>query len=164
MGISGVRDSSMLEAFAAAVRDSQFAAFVGGSSWAYPVANLLHLLGLVLLVGGIGIVDLRLAGLFRPVPLAPLMQALTPLAIAGFVLLALTGPVLFASDAMTLSQSPALGWKLALIVIAGLNAIAFRWVRRSKSGEATPLERSFALASISLWLVIAALGRMIAYT
>lgn len=154
----------MLEAFAVAIRDSQFAAFVGDSSWVYPVANLLHLLGLVLLVGGIGIVDLRLAGLFRLVPLAPLMRALTPLAIAGFVLLALTGPVLFASDAMTLSQSAALGWKLSLIVIAGLNAIAFRWVRRGNLGEPTPLERSFALASITLWLVVAALGRMIAYT
>ena len=154
----------MLQSFAAAVQDSEFAAFVGGSSWAYPVANLLHLLGLVLLVGGIGIVDLRLAGVFRPIPLAPLVRALTPLAIAGFVLLALTGPVLFAGDAVTLSQSAALGWKLALIVIAGLNALVFRSVRRGNSGDPTLLERSFAVASITLWLVVAALGRIIAYT
>jgi hypothetical protein len=154
----------MLEAFAAAVRDSQFAAFVGSSSWAYPVANLLHLLGLVLLLGGIGLVDLRLAGLFRTLPLEPLLGALTPLAIAGFVLLALSGPVLFAADAASLSHSPILGWKLALIALAGLNAAAFRWLRSGNTGEATASERFFAVASITLWLLVAALGRMIAYS
>jgi hypothetical protein len=153
-----------LESFATAIQDSQLGVFVGSSSWAYPLANLIHLLGLVLLLGGIGIVDLRLVGLFRSIPLAPLMRALTPLAIGGFVLTALTGPLLFAADAMSLSQSATLGWKLALIAIAGLNAAAFRWVSRGNSDEATAMQRSFALASIALWLAVAALGRMIAYT
>ena len=49
---------------AAMVEASQLGAFARGSSWAYPVANLIHLLGLVLLVGGSGIVDLWLIGLY----------------------------------------------------------------------------------------------------
>jgi hypothetical protein len=154
----------VLESFAATIEASRLGVFVQDSPWAYPVANLVHLLGLVLLVGGIGIVDLRLAGLFRSLPLVPLMRTLTPLAIGGFVLTALSGPLLFAADAATLSGSTTLGWKLALIAIAGVNAAAFRWVRRGDSGEATALERSFALASMTLWLTVAALGRMIAYT
>ncbi len=153
----------MRESLIAAIEASEFVAFLGASAWAYPLANLLHLLGLVLLLGAIGIVDLRLLGLFRLLPLDPLMRALTPLAIAGFVLLALTGPLLFVADATTLFESAMLGWKLALIAIAGVNAVAFRRVRRDNSAEATALERSFAFASITLWLSVAALGRMIAY-
>lgn len=154
----------MLESFAAAIEASRLGAFIQGSTWAYPVANLVHLLGLVLLVGSIGIVDLRLAGLFRPLSLVPLTRALTPLAVIGFVLIALSGPVLFAADATNLSHSTTFGWKLALIGIAGVNAIAFHLVRRGNSGEPTALERLCALASVTLWLFVAALGRMIAYT
>ena len=72
---------------AAMVEASQLGAFARGSSWAYPAANLIHLLGLVLLVGGIGIVDLRLIGLFPALPLGPLVRALTPLALAGLTLI-----------------------------------------------------------------------------
>ena len=57
--------------------------WVRGAAWAYPIANTLHLLGLTMLVGGIGIVDLRVVGLWRKVPLAALSAALTPVAIVG---------------------------------------------------------------------------------
>src|SRR3546814_8688126 len=61
------------------VEGSALGGFARGSSWAYPIANLIHLFGLVLLVGSIGIVDLRLVGAFRALPLASLARALTPL-------------------------------------------------------------------------------------
>ena len=154
----------MLETFAAAVEASQFGAFARGSSWAYPVANLIHLLGLVLLVGAIGIVDLRLVGLLRSLPLEPLIRSLTPLAIGGFALMLLSGPILFAADATSLARSATFGWKLTFILIAVLNAIAFRWLRRGKLGEPLGFERFFALTSLLLWLTVAALGRMIAYS
>ena len=65
-----------------------------GGDWTYPVANLVHLLRLALLIGSIGIVDLRLAGVFRALPLLPLSRALTPLAISGLILIGLSGAVL----------------------------------------------------------------------
>lgn len=153
----------MLETFAAAVQDSQLATIMGSWAWAYPVANLLHILGVILLVGGIGVVDLRLVGMFRSVPLEPLMRALTPFAVAGFVLLIVTGPLLFMGDPTTLVHSRALLWKLSLIPIGGLNMIAFHWVRRGNTGDPTVLERTFAVISICLWLTVAALGRLIAF-
>lgn len=154
----------MLETVAAAIEASQLGAFARGSSWAYPAANLLHLLGLVLLVGGIGIIDLRIAGLFRALPLEPLLRALTPLALAGLLLMAVSGPILFAADAAALAHSWAFGWKLVLIAIALVNAAAFRWLRRGRDGEPNIPERLLAAASLILWLLVAALGRMIAYT
>ncbi|MCX8474696.1 MAG: hypothetical protein MT490_02760 [Sphingomonas sp.] len=56
-------------------------------SWAYPFVNSVHLLGLVMLVGGIGVVDLRLAGLWRSLPAGALSRALTPVALCGLALL-----------------------------------------------------------------------------
>lgn len=153
-----------MEAFAAAIEASQAGIFARGSPWAYPVANLLHLLGLILLVGAIGIVDLRIAGAFRALPLVPLSRALTPMAVAGLVLMALSGPVLFAADAVALSRSGTFGWKLALIAVALANALAFRLLWRNREAEPSAMLRFMAIASLILWLWIAALGRLIAYS
>lgn len=132
------------------------------SAWAYPLANLIHLLGLVLLVGGIGFLDLRLAGCFRALPLAALSRALTPLAITGLLLLVLSGAVLFAADAGALVRSPRFQLKLLLIALAIANAVLFR---RLWKGESTPgpALRLIAVLSLLLWLGVASLGRLIAY-
>ena len=152
-----------METFAAAVEASALGGFARGSGWAYPVANLVHLLGLVLLVGGIGLVDLRLAGAFRTLPVAALSRALTPVAIVGLACMALSGPVLFAADARSLVRSDYFQLKLALIAVALANAAAFRWLWSPSAPEVTPLLRGMAIGSILSWLTVAALGRLIAY-
>ena len=156
-----------LLAIAAAIEGSAYGEWARGSAYAYPVANLLHLLGLVLLVGGIGIVDLRLAGLFPRIPAAPLSRALTPLAIAGLILMAASGSVLFAADAVPLAGSTIFRWKLALIAVALANALAFRllWRTRIAGWESDPpmIGRVMAAGSVLLWLCVGSLGRLIAY-
>ena len=155
-----------LSAFGEAVQSSAFGAWAGGEI--YPIANLVHLLGLVMLVGGIGILDLRLAGLFRRIPAAPLSSALTPIALAGLMLMIPSGATMFASDAATLVHSPALRWKLLLIALALANALAFRFLWQGKieqwDSEPPPWGGLMAIGSILLWLSVAALGRMIAYS
>jgi hypothetical protein len=152
----------LLESFAAALEASAFGAAARESSWLYPVANLIHLLGLVCLVGGIGLVDLRLVGGFRSLPLADLSRLLTPIAVAGIVMLAASGTVLFAADAGALTRSPRFLAKLILIAVALANAMAFRlWWRPGR--EPSWGLRAMAGASILLWLTVAALGRLIAY-
>jgi hypothetical protein len=152
-----------VEAIAAAVEGSALGSFARGSAWAYPVANLVHLLGLVLLIGSIGIVDLRVVGAWRTLPLAALSRALTPLALGGLVLMVLSGPVLFAADAASLARSATFATKLVLIGLALANALAFRWLWSRSEGEPTIVARIMAAASIGLWLTVAALGRLIAY-
>lgn len=152
-----------MEAFAAWIEASALGHAARGGDWTYPAANLVHLLGLVLLIGPIGIVDLRLAGVFRTLPLSSLSRALTPVAICGLVLIGLSGTVLFSADARALIHSPLLRVKLLLILLALANAIAFRLLWRGD--EPVPMKlRTMAVASISLWLTVAALGRLIAYT
>ena len=157
-----------VDTFAAAVQNSGFGQWAAQAPLAYPVANALHLLGLVMLVGGIGVLDLRLAGLFRAIPLAALSRALTPIAIAGLALMVPTGATMFAADAESLVHSSTFGWKLALIILALLNAIAFRllWQRQIAlwAEQPPPSVRVMAVTSIVLWLAVAALGRWIAYS
>jgi len=147
---------------------SDFGQWASGSAIAYPLANVVHLLGLVMLVGGIGIVDLRLTGLFRALPVAPLSRALTPVAIAGLVLMIPSGATMFAADATSMAGSTIFRWKLGLIGIALINAIAFRvvWSHRLRTWDSAPplAGRLMAAGSILLWLTIGALGRMIAYS
>ncbi|WP_448581627.1 hypothetical protein [Thermaurantiacus sp.] len=150
-----------MEALAAALETGALGAWARGSGLAYPVANTLHLFGLVLLVGAIGLLDLRLLGAFRALPLATLSAALTPLGLAGLAVCALTGAVLFAADARALVTNPAFLWKGGLIAIALANALLFRACWRG--GEPRVPLRAMALASLVLWLAVATLGRFIAY-
>jgi hypothetical protein len=131
------------------------------SANAYPVANILHLFGLVGLLGAIGIVDLRVAGAFRALPLRETVKALTPVGLAGLALLFVTGPLLFAADATALARSDVFARKLMLIGIALVNALLFR--RLWRGGEPTAAIRAIAIASLLLWISVAALGRLIAY-
>lgn len=156
-----------MEALAAALEASPFGTWARGSNLAYPVANLVHLLGLVMLIGGIGVLDLRLVGAFRRLPVEALWRCLSPLAIVGLVLLVPAGFVMFAADASSLAVSTVFRWKVVLIVLALANAAAYRllWRRRLASWDADPPwgGRVMAAGSLITWLLVAALGRWIAY-
>jgi hypothetical protein len=157
-----------VEALAAALEASPLGSWARGSNLAYPVANLAHLLGLVMLIGGIGVVDLRLAGAFRRLPVETLWRYLLPVAISGLVLLVPAGFVMFAADASSLVVSAVFRWKVALIILALANAGAYHllWRRRLASWDVAPppAGRIMAAGSLALWLLIAGLGRWIAYT
>lgn len=134
-----------------------------GSAWAYPWANVAHVLGAIMLVGGIGIVDLRMLGAWKRLPLRPLLQALTPIAVAGLLLQVGSGVILFAADGKTLAASGVFHAKLALVGAAVLNAVLFRLVLRTGGHRASLPERLSAGASLAIWLAVAVLGRLIAY-
>ena len=159
---------ALLAGFGEALQASPFGSWAGQSSYAYPVANLIHLLGLVMLVGGIGLVDLRFAGLFPSLPAAALSRVLTPVAIAGLLLMVSSGFVMFAADAESMAGSTVFRRKLALIILALVNAGLFRWIWRRKivnwDASPPPAGRIMAGISLLLWLAIAAHGRMIAYS
>src|SRR3546814_7788223 len=86
-----------------------------------------------MLVGGIGVVDLRVVGLWRRLPMAELSRALTPVAVAGLVLMAASGSILFAADGPALARPAIFERKLLIIAAALAHAAAFR-----RSEEHTP--------------------------
>lgn len=154
--------------WAEALEASGLGLFMRQSAWAYPAANLVHLLGLVLLVGPILLFDLRALGFgSAQVSAATASRLLTPFAFIGAVLAILTGPLLFLADARALATNTLLIVKLALVAAALVNAALFRvlWSPRLGDWDAVPpvAGRLQALVSIALWLTAASLGRMIAY-
>lgn len=119
----------------------------------------------MLLVGGIGLLDVRLLGGFPALDPRALARTLQPLALVGFLLLAASGVVLFAADAMALARSDIFRRKLILIAIALVNALAFRLLFRRQLlfGAIRPAMRAMAGLSLLLWLSVLVLGRWIAY-
>lgn len=155
----------MLAAIADWVAATPYADWAASSPYAYPVANTIHVLAIVLLLGGIGLVDLRTAGLFRSLPLQPLSRALVPIAATGVLILAASGSILFAADAAVLAMSGTFRLKLILIAVALANVALFRLLFGVSVSDPPPLAaRILALLSLLLWLGVAIAGRMIAYT
>jgi hypothetical protein len=155
--------SGPLIRFAEAVEATPFAVWATGSALAYPVANTAHVIGAILLVGAIGLLDLRILGYARGASLPALARSLQPLAVSGFVLMVFSGAVLFAADASALIGSSLFLIKLGLILLAGINALAFR-AAFARCHEPLPgLAKGLAAASLGLWLAVVVAGRWIAY-
>ncbi|MBG0843636.1 hypothetical protein H3222_00255 [Pseudomonas chengduensis] len=137
------------------------------SALLYPALNLLHLLGLVLLLGPMLLLDARLLGAGRSFPLAAVSRTLTPLAVAGLLLLLGSGVCLFAADAGPLAVDRLLQLKLLLIALGIGNALLFRrlWnARLANWDQAAPvLGRLQAALSLLIWLLVMSLGRLLAY-
>lgn len=150
-------------ALAAQLEASPLGLWARNSPFGYPLANLTHLLGLVMLVGGIGVLDLRLLGLLRRLPAGALAQSLIPIAATGLLLMILSGVVMFSADAGPLTRSPLFRWKLALIAAGLANVAAFHVLWRRGGGAIPAAARLTAAASVTLWLAAATLGRLIAY-
>ncbi|HXD72335.1 MAG TPA: hypothetical protein VN628_01295 [Vicinamibacterales bacterium] len=139
-------------------------------TWTYAIVNLAHVLGIATLFGSILVLDLRLIGIGRRVPLAPLSLSIGPVAAAGFVIAATTGVGLLATKATEYVGNPFLLIKFPAIALGLLNVAAVRssaaW-RAQYTRELTPAEQRYlqVLGGISLicWLTAITAGRMIAY-
>lgn len=156
-----------LAPWATALEASALGEWMRSSSWAYPTINLVHLLGLVLLIGPMLLLDLRLLGVGRLFPLAEVSAALTPWAVAGLLLLLPSGALLFSADAGPLLENRLLQVKLLLIAAGIANALLFRqlWSRRLHDWDWRPpiSGRLQAALSALCWLATGTLGRLIAY-
>jgi hypothetical protein len=156
-----------LAALAAALKASWLGTAMRDSTVLYPVVNVMHLIGLVLVVGGIGLLDLRFLGAARHVRLADVYTPLTAAAALGVGLQIATGFPLFASDATALVGNVAFKLKMLLLALALTNAVLFRllWSRRVAAWDSAPpfLGLVQAALSLMLWVTIGALGRLIAY-
>lgn len=154
--------------WAVALQDSMLGLGIRHSTWIYPTANILHVLGMAMLVGSIVALDLRLLGVGRKIlAAAAASRFLTPIALVGILLIVPSGLTLFTADAGPLAANRILQIKLVLVVLGLLNAILFRqlWERRLSRWDRERPTLGFAqvFASLAIWLSVPVLGRLIAY-
>lgn len=140
------------------------------SLFMYPVVESVHVLTLCVFVGMSVMLDLRLLGLvMKRVPVTDITRRLMPWMIGGFIIMVITGVLLFYAIPIRSYQSVWFRAKLILLVLAGLNAWTFhagiyQSVRNWDLAEVAPRRARVAgIASLVLWAFIIVFGRMIAY-
>ena len=151
------------------VRATPLHAFVAAHSWAWPTLETLHYLGLSLLLGTVGVFDLRVLGLARSIPPGTLHK-LIPLGIAGWVVNLLTGIVFFSGFPEQYFYNPAFWWKGTFMAIAAINvavfylSTSFREVKTMPAGSDAPLTaKIIAGTSLSAWLAVLICGRYLTF-
>ncbi|HEY7387658.1 MAG TPA: DUF6644 family protein [Bryobacteraceae bacterium] len=152
------------------INNSPLGAGIRASTWWYPLLELVHSVGVIVLVGSIWIVDLRLLGLgIRSRRVSELAARLLPWTWAGFAVESASGVLLSVSEASRLYYIPYFWIKIALLLLAGLNALLFhtgvyRSVSKWDDAQVTPPRARLAGAiSLGLWIMVIGAGRAIGY-
>jgi len=161
----------VLEAFLQSLQDTAVATAIREGESLFPWVECVHVLALTIVIGSIAIVDLRLMGLAsRDRSVAETTAATLPVTWSAFVVAAITGGLLFSSNATTYAHNFYFLAKLSLIAVAGLNMAAYHlFVGRGadawRTPSLTPLRaRVSGAVSLCLWITIAACGRWIGFT
>ncbi len=129
--------------------------------WIYPALEVVHIVGIGLLLGSLVLVELRIWGRAAELPLVPLARFGLRLTLVGFALAAASGTTMFLSQPNELLGNAPFLVKMALLACAGVNAATFHW--RGGVARADRVGRAQTLASLGLWLAIIICGRSIAY-
>lgn len=144
------------------------AMWVSLSLWAYPLLLSVHIVGLAVVVGIFSIRDMRLLGLFRGLNPAAFLS-LSKLAWVGFIINAISGLLLFTSQAVTFVGNVPFLLKISCIIagmiLAGIIQTRLRG-ELSSAGSNTVISRPtkmIAAVSLSLWTAAIITGRLIAY-
>lgn len=138
--------------------------------WLYPIVEIVHLTGIALLVGSIAILDLRLLGFGRTLPVRRLASHVLPWSAAAFLLIVPSGLLMFIAHAGEFIQSNVFVLKMCLILAAGANAAVFHAGAMRGAADwdvqrmPPPAARVAAGLSLALWVSVIACGRLLAYT
>ncbi len=136
-------------------------AWIGTHAYAYPLLEVLHIVGIAMLLGSLILLELRVWGFGVALPIEPLARLALPLTLAGFVLAATSGSLMFASQPGDLIANRVFVIKMGLVMLAGLNAASFH-----ARGGVTRVDRTArfqTLLSVGIWLAVIFCGRWIAY-
>ena len=159
-----------LLAFFGWLADSSWSVGLHESQYAYSIIESIHVWTLALFFGLVVRFDLRLLGWsMRRVPVSEVVGRLLPWTIAGFIIMVITGSLLFSAIPLRSYQNIFFRFKMLLLLLAGLNV----WVFHSRvypkvatwdvDGAPPRVARVAGGISLVLWIGIIFSGRMIAY-
>lgn len=135
--------------------------FIASSAWMYPALEVVHLVGVALLLGSLVVLELRVWGAARSLELVALARLALPVSLAGFGLVVMAGLALFAAHPAEMLANRAFLIKMGLVSAAGLNAAMFH--ARGGLRKADAVARAQTLLSLGLWIAVIICGRWIAY-
>ena len=157
-----------MDPFLESIQQSGFARFIGesGSHLGYPFVLFMHTLSLGLVAGLSAGLDLRVLGFARSVPIEPL-DRMFPVMWFGFILSAISGLALLATDPVTKLHQTVFYVKLIFVALGVVNMQMMRnRIFRNPSiasGVLPPNARMLAVTSLVFWIGATTAGRLIAY-
>ena len=138
--------------------------------WTYAIVNLFHIIAIALLFGAICVLDLRLLGVWRSIPLGMISRPAVNVAGAGVALAALTGVPMLATKAVEYADNPFLLPKFFFLALALANVALMHLSRPWREHRARELTRAemkrlaaMGAASLFFWLGVITCGRLIGY-
>jgi hypothetical protein len=150
--------------------DTPWSVALHESQYAYSIIESVHVWTLSVFFGSVVMFDLRLLGLImQRVPASEVVGRLLPVTKAAFVLMVISGTLLFFAIPLRSYQNIFFRGKMLLLVLAGLNVWLFhsrvypRVVTSSGGGAPLRAARIAGALSLTLWIGIVFSGRMIAY-
>jgi hypothetical protein len=152
------------------LQHTETAMYISQSGWSFSALEMVHVTATTLIVGMIAIVDLRLIGLGpRGAAVSDLYREVIPLTWAAFVVAAITGVLLFISQAQDYYANIAVRLKFSLLALIAVNMLVFRWTlspSMSKWDREAPIPLAARFAggvSLASWMMVVAAARWIAY-
>ena len=162
MDIAGIL--SWLEATSLATR-------IRESLYLFPLLESIHVIALALVFGTIAIIDLRLLGAASTErPFKRMASDILKWTWAAFVLTALTGALMFITNAGVYYHNFYFRTKMALLVLAAVNMLSFELTlgrtahRWDKAAAAPRAGRAVAVLSLAIWISVIFAGRLIGFT
>lgn len=134
---------------------------MGAHPWAYPMLEVVHLIGVALILGNLVLLEFRVFGWASALPIEPLARLSLGLVGVGFGLAVVTGLLMFGTQPGELLANRVFTAKMALIMLAGCNAGWFH-ARRSLQLQDTTARVSMLLSAL-IWILVITCGRWIAY-
>lgn len=138
------------------------ASFLRSSVYVYPLLSAAHIISIGALVTSTALMDLRVIGPGRDLPVPTVIAYLRPVALLSLLLATITGLLLFSVKPFAYAENPAFRLKLLLILAALANAAAFS-IWSSKAKPPTMLARVLAAISLLLWPAALVAGRFIGF-
>jgi hypothetical protein len=147
---------------------TSLSAWVNEHGWVWQTSEIVHFVGLALVVGVAGVFDLRLLGFARAIPVGALNR-LMPWAVVGLALNTVTGILFVFGAPSRYMTNPAFQWKVFFLLVAGLNVLAFMLCYSRKTlalgpgGDAPAGAKVIAATSLVSWFAVMYFGRMLPY-
>lgn len=162
-----------METLAAFLDIGWLSAFVNKYDWVWPICEMLHFIGMALLIGTVGWLDIRILGFGKGVPIAGL-EKLVPIGILGFALNVGSGFIFVAGNPaggpMAYLDNLAFQIKMLVILVAGLNLAAYYFTGIARAAaevpagsDAAPAAKVVAVVSLLAWFGVIYFGRMVMY-
>lgn len=137
--------------------------------WLYPIVEIVHISGFVVLVGSIAVLDLRLLGLSKSLSARALARHVLPWSVGALLVIVPSGFLMFMAHASDFIVNPAFQLKMALILTGLTNAAVFhtgafrRYAHAAPEAAVPAMVKAHAAASLAIWFSVIACGRLLAY-